>query len=96
MYNTSVSLTSALDGGRWSTPRPDSFSSRERDPVAIVEEIVWDPGPVWTGAENLDPTGIRSSDRPARSEPLYALSYPGSPKTDIISTKLHCVTSRKS
>jgi len=26
------------------------------------------PGPVWTGEENLTPTGIRSPDRPARSE----------------------------
>jgi hypothetical protein len=33
------------------------------------------PGPVWTVAENLDPTGIRSPDRPARSESLYWLSY---------------------
>jgi hypothetical protein len=24
-------------------------------------------GPVWTGAENLAPTGIRPPDRPARS-----------------------------
>jgi hypothetical protein len=37
----------------------------------------WAPGPVWTGAENLTPTGIQSSDRPARSESLYRLSYPG-------------------
>ena len=35
------------------------------------------PGPVWTGAENLTRTGIRSPDRPARSEPLYRLSYRG-------------------
>ena len=34
------------------------------------------PGPVWTGAENLTPTGIRSPYRPARSQPLYRLSYP--------------------
>jgi len=27
--------------------------------------------------ENLTPTGIRSSDLPARSETLYRLSYPG-------------------
>ena len=33
------------------------------------------PGPVWTGAENLAVTGIRSPDRPASSEPLYRLSY---------------------
>jgi hypothetical protein len=32
--------------------------------------------PVWTVAENIAPTGIRSPDRPARSESLYRLSYP--------------------
>jgi hypothetical protein len=35
------------------------------------------PGPVWTGAENLASIGSRSPDRPARSESLYQLSYPG-------------------
>jgi len=34
------------------------------------------PGPVWTGAENLASTGIRSPDSPARSQSLYRLSYP--------------------
>jgi hypothetical protein len=34
-------------------------------------------GEVWTGAENFVSTGIRSPDRPARSESLYRLSYPG-------------------
>jgi len=29
------------------------------------------PGPVWTVAENLAPTGIRSPDRPARSHPAH-------------------------
>jgi hypothetical protein len=66
-------------GARWgwmvnATPRPLYFP--ERDPVAIVQEARWTPGPVWTGAENLAPTGIRSPDRPARSESLYLLSYP--------------------
>jgi hypothetical protein len=28
------------------------------------------PGAVWMGAENFAPTGIRSSDRPVRSESL--------------------------
>jgi hypothetical protein len=50
---------------------------RERDPVPIVPENGWIPGIVWTGAENLAPTGIRSPDRPARSESLYLLSYLG-------------------
>ena len=50
---------------------------RERDPVPIVYEAGWAPGPVWTGAENLALTGIRFPDRPARSESLYRLSYRG-------------------
>ena len=33
------------------------------------------PGPVWTGVENLALTGIRSLDRPGRSQSLYRLSY---------------------
>jgi len=36
----------------------------------------WAPGPVWTGAENLAPSGIRSPDRPARSKSLYRPRYP--------------------
>ena len=57
------------------TPRP--LYPRERDPVPIVQEAGWALGPVWTGAENLTPIGIRSSDRTAHSESLYRLSYPG-------------------
>jgi hypothetical protein len=56
-------------------PRPLFTSGK--DPVPIVQEAEWAPGPVWTGAENLAPTGIRSPDRPARSQSLYLLSYPG-------------------
>jgi hypothetical protein len=55
-------------------PRP-LFTLRE-DPVPIVLEAGRAPGPVWTGAENLAPTGIRSPDRPARSQSLYRLRYP--------------------
>ena len=47
-----------------------------KDPVPIVQEAGWAPGPVWTGAENLDPTGIRSPDHPACSQSLYRLRYP--------------------
>jgi len=48
-----------------------------KDPVPNVQEAVWASGPAWTGAENIAPTGILSADRPARSESLYRLSYPG-------------------
>jgi hypothetical protein len=69
-YGSTLSLTSALDGGGWSTPRPGRFTSG-KDPVPIAQEPAWAPGPVCTGAENLAPTGIRSPDRPARSESPY-------------------------
>ena len=48
----------------------------KKDPVSIVKEAGWAPGPVWTGAESLVHTGIRFPDRPARSQWLYRLSYP--------------------
>jgi len=51
------------------------FTSGE-DPVPIVQEDGWAPGPVWTGAENLACTGIRSPGLQARSQSLYRLSYP--------------------
>jgi len=57
---------------------PRSLFTPGKDPVPIVQEASWDPEPVWTGARNLAPTGIPSLNRPARSEPLYRLSYPGS------------------
>ena len=40
---------------------------RERDPVPIVKEAGWVLGPVWTGAKNLAPNGIRSPDSPVSS-----------------------------
>jgi hypothetical protein len=61
-------FTSALEGGGWSAPRPGRFTP-EKDPVPIVQEA--GPGPVWTCAKNLVPTGIRSPGRPARSQSLY-------------------------
>jgi hypothetical protein len=43
---------------------------RERDSVPTVEKAGWAPGPVRTGAENLAPTEIGSTVRPACSESL--------------------------
>jgi len=67
------------------TPRP--LLTPGKDPVHIVQEAGWAPRPVWTGAENLASTGIRSPDRPARSQSLYRLNYPGPPLPTIIFTK---------
>ena len=43
------------------TPRP--LITLGIDPVPIVKKAGWASGPVWTGAENLAPTGIRSPDQ---------------------------------
>ena len=59
-YSSTLSLTSTLDGVKWSTPRPGRFTPREGHPVSILQEAGWPPGLVWTGARILDPTGIRS------------------------------------
>ena len=49
-----------------------------KDPVPIVQKVGGASEPVWIGAENLAPTGIRSPDLPARSVSLYRLRHPGS------------------
>ena len=38
------------------------------DPEPILYEAVWASQPFWTGAKILDPTGLKSVDRPTRSE----------------------------
>jgi len=59
-----------------------------RDPVPIVMEAGWIPGPARMGTKNPAPTGIRSPDRPVCSESLYRLHYP-SPQINIpVSGKL--------
>jgi len=56
-----------------STPRPHFTSGK--DPVPILQEAGWAPGPVWTG-EKSRPHQDSIPDRPARSQSLYRLSYP--------------------
>ena len=43
------------------------------DPVPIVQETGWAPGPVWTGGKSR-PHRDSILDRPARSQSLYRLS----------------------
>ena len=62
--------------GEGSASRPGRLFTPEKEPVPIIQEDGWAPGPVWTGAENLASTRIRSPDRPTRSQSLYRLSYP--------------------
>jgi hypothetical protein len=43
--------------GGWSASRPGRFTPG-KDPVPIVQEAGWAPGPVWTCAKNLAPPGF--------------------------------------
>ena len=67
-----------------STPRPHFTPGK--DPIPIVQEAGWAPGPVWTGAENLVPTGIRSRTVQSVAQLLYLLSYRAY-KTDATANK---------
>ena len=70
---------------RWrvvsSTPRPHFTPGK--DPVPILQEAGWVPGPVWTGGKSR-PHGDSIPDRPARSQSLYRLSYPAHRKTKML------------
>jgi len=56
-----------------STPRP--HFTHGKDPVPIVQEAEWAPGPVWTRGKSR-PHRDSIPDSPARSQSLYQLSYP--------------------
>ena len=55
-----------------STPRPHFTTGK--DPVPILQEAGWAPGPVWTGGISR-PHRDSIMDRPARSQSVYRLSY---------------------
>ena len=64
--------------GGWSTPHLCPFTPG-KDPIRNVDETGWASMLVWTGAENLASTGIRSPDHLACNELLNRLTYPGPP-----------------
>jgi hypothetical protein len=94
-YNSSLSLTSVLDGVVVSgMSRP--LYPREREPAPIVREAWWSPGLAWTGAEYIASTRIRFTVRPARSESLFRLRYPDPRNSNnIYIIKIYLVKSAK-
>ena len=68
------SVTAALEGVSDQQHAPAELYPRER-PGTHLQEAGWVPGPVLTGGKSRS-NGIRSPDRPARSQSLYRLSYP--------------------
>jgi len=51
-----------------STPRP--HFTPEKDPVPILQEPGWAPGPIWTGGKSRSHRDA-IPDRPGRSQSLY-------------------------
>jgi len=56
-----------------STPRPQFTPGK--DPVPILQEAGWTPGPVWTGGKSR-PNRYSIPDSPDRSQSLHRLGYP--------------------
>ena len=59
-------MTTALEGVRGQRHAPAALHPG-KDPVPIVQEAGWAPGPVWTRAENLAPHRIRSPGCPVQT-----------------------------
>ena len=77
MYSSTLPSTSVLNVGGWSTPCPGRFTAG-KDPIPHFIGGWMSPTAGMDGCgKSRPPTGIRSPDRPARSESLYRLSYPG-------------------
>ena len=57
-----------------STPRPHFTPGK--DPVPIVQEVGWAPGPVWTGGKSR-PHRDSIPDRPVRSSVAIPTELPG-------------------
>ena len=72
-----------------STPRPHFTPGK--DPVPILQEARWAPGPVWTGGKSR-PHRDSIPDRPARSQSLYRLSYAPPPTHTYIYIYTHTHT----
>ena len=70
------SMTAALEGGEWSAARPGRTLPPGKDPVPILQEAGWAPGPVWTGGKSR-PHRDSIPDRLARSSVAIATELPG-------------------
>ena len=67
-------------GARWggcSTPRPGRFTPGKETRYPLYRRLSGPQGRYGQVRKISPHTGIRSPDRPARSELLYQLSYPG-------------------
>jgi len=73
-------MTAALEVGEWSAAR----LAPGKDPVPILQETGWAPGPVWTGGKSRRlPTGIRSQT----VQTIHRMSYPAHTPVDVFPKK---------
>jgi hypothetical protein len=70
MYSSTLSLTSAVDGSGWSTPRPSRFIPRKRDIVEAAEGVA-------VCLNGYGKSRVQTPHRRTCSNFLYRLSYPG-------------------
>jgi hypothetical protein len=75
-YNSTLSLTSALDGVGGQPHAPAALPLRKTR-YPLYRRLGGPQGRSGLVQQNLVLTGIRSPDRPARSKSLYRLGYPG-------------------
>ena len=76
MYSSTLPSTSALDGVGGQRHAPTNLPPGKETRYPSYRKLGGAPRPVWTGAKYLTSIGIRSPDRPVRSELLYRLRYP--------------------
>jgi len=82
-------MTAALEGGEWSAARPGPTLPPGKDPVPILQEAGWAPGPVWTGGKS-HPHRDSIPDRPARSRYTDWATRPTSQSSDEIKNECNC------
>ena len=68
-------MTAALEGSEWSAACPGRTLPPGKDPVPILQEAGWAPGPAWTGGKSR-PQRDSIPVRPALSQSLNQLSCP--------------------
>jgi hypothetical protein len=76
MYWYCCPPTRILGASWWPAQRPGTFTPA-RDSVPTEQEARCASGTVGMGPDNLASTGVRTPDRPARSESLHRLRHPG-------------------
>ena len=81
LYHCSKSITTwSLYGGGQSMPCTGCFTPRKDDTVQVDG---WTPRPVWTDAQKLVPTRIRSPNCPVHCKPPHQLRYPSTTQPTI-------------